>query len=483
MLDAEDRNHRKRGAYRVRGSLMIWTQKIIESWANCDGIVNSMKDLEIWIKELNANTYVNIQECSINSGNMWFYDDYNGEVLNRKRSFFSIKGMRYFVNDEFISEQPIIIQPEIGYLGIICKEIGGVLHFLMQAKIEPGNMNCVQLSPTLQATKSNFTRVHGGNFPPYFEYFDHSERYHVIYDQIQSEQSARFYRKRNRNMIMLVEEELEELPNFRWMTLGQIKRLMEVDNLVNMDTRTVLSGIPLVTEQLNRKERERIREYFNDTALYESIFEAEPNKYLPVIFQKINNYKMFHDVSVVTVPLNQLVDWHVDSYGITCKKQADFMVRYYDIEIHGREVKQWSQPLFKALGEATFGLLIRSFEGKRQFLVKIKPEIGCFDSIELGPAIQWEASHEPEKDDIVELVFRKALASEDGILYNVLLSEEGGRFFHEQNRNVIIDIGNKNLEQLPEDYLWVDYGTLNYLVQVNNCLNIQLRNLLSLMKL
>ena len=305
----------------------------------------------------------------------------------------------------------------------------------------------------------------------------------MIYDQIQSEQSARFYRKRNRNMIMLVEEELEELPNFRWMTLGQIKRLMEVDNLVNMDTRTVLSGIPLVTEQLNRKERERIREYFNDTALYESIFEAEPNKYLPVIFQKINNYKMFHDVSVVTVPLNQLVDWHVDSYGITCKKQADFMVRYYDIEIHGREVKQWSQPLFKALGEATFGLLIRSFEGKRQFLVKIKPEIGCFDSIELGPAIQWEASHEPEKDDIVELVFRKALASEDGILYNVLLSEEGGRFFHEQNRNVIIDIGNKNLEQLPEDYLWVDYGTLNYLVQVNNCLNIQLRNLLSLMKL
>ena len=154
---------------------MTWTQKVIESWANREGIANSMSDLEAWIKELNAKTYVNIQECSINSGNMWFYDDYNGEVLNRKRSFFSIKGMRYFINDEFISEQPVILQSEIGYLGIICKEIGGVLHFLMQAKIEPGNVNCVQISPTLQATKSNFTRAHGGNFPPYFEYFEHAD--------------------------------------------------------------------------------------------------------------------------------------------------------------------------------------------------------------------------------------------------------------------------------------------------------------------
>ncbi len=462
---------------------MTWTQKVIESWANREGIANSMSDLEAWIKELNAKTYVNIQECSINSGNMWFYDDYNGEVLNRKRSFFSIKGMRYFINDEFISEQPVILQPEIGYLGIICKEIGGVLHFLMQAKIEPGNVNCVQISPTLQATKSNFTRAHGGNFPPYFEYFEHAERYHVIYDQIQSEQAARFYRKRNRNMLMAVEEEVEVLPNFRWMTLGQIKRLMEIDNLVNMDTRTVLAGIPLVTEHLNNEEREQIRACFRDKALYFSVFEAEPDRYLPDIYQKINNYKMFHEVSVVTVPLNQLVDWRVDSYGITCRKQADFMVRYYDIEIHGREVRRWNQPLFKALGEATFGMLTRVLDGKRQFLVKLKAEIGCFDSVELGPAIQWEASHDPAKDDLVERAFQESLREGTGILCNVLLSEEGGRFFHEQNRNVIIDIGDKNLELLPEDYLWVDYGTLNYLVQVNNCLNIQLRNLLALINL
>ena len=49
--------------------------------------------------------------------------------------------------------------------GIICKKINGKLNLLMQAKIEPGNVNCVQISPTIQATKSNFTQVHGGKLP------------------------------------------------------------------------------------------------------------------------------------------------------------------------------------------------------------------------------------------------------------------------------------------------------------------------------
>ena len=455
---------------------------ICHSWASENGI-NNIDDILSWIKGQNQTTYVNINECSINDSSFWFYDDYNGEILNRKRSFFSIKGMRRFEDGQFTGEQPIIIQPEIGYLGIICREIDGILHFLMQAKIEPGNDNCVQISPTIQATKSNFTRAHGGKLPTYFELFEHSERYKVIYDQIQSEQATRFYKKRNRNMIMIVDEEFEIYPNFKWMTLGQIKRLMEVDNLVNMDTRTVLSGIPLVTQFTTEEEKKELVKSFQDVALFHSIFDSEPQKSLPWIYQRLNNYKMFHDVKLATVPLNQLVDWKIDQYGITCKKQASFMVRYYDIEISGREVQRWSQPLFKAIGMATFGLLSRVVEGKRQYLVKIKPEIGSFDKAEIGPSVQWEPSHYLYNDNEVEKVFRRKYESKQGIMVDVVLSEEGGRFYHEENKNVIISIDSDELKYLPDDYIWVEYAALNYLVQVNNCLNIQLRNLLSLIKI
>lgn len=458
-------------------------KKFIISWAAEDSKVNKNENLMSWIYSLSNTTYVNIIENSVNDSTFWFYDDYNGEVLNRKRSFFSITGMRHFEDGEFKGEQPIIIQPEIGYLGIICREINGILHFLMQAKIEPGNVNCVQISPTIQATKSNFTRAHGGKLPAYFELFEHSNQYDVIYDQIQSEQATRFYKKRNRNMIMIVNNDFEIFPNFKWMTLGQIKKLMEIDNLVNMDTRTILSGIPFITQSVTDEEKSELIKYFRDEALFYSIFDADPQNNIPWIYQRLNNYKMFRDIKISTVPLNQLVDWKIDEYGITCKKQADFMVRYYDIEISGREVQHWSQPLFKAIGMATFGLLSHVKNGRREYLIKIKAEIGSFDKAEIGPSVQWEPSHYLYNDNDVEKLFRKKYENGQGVMIDVVLSEEGGRFFHEQNHNVIIEISVDELINLPEDYIWVSYATLNYLVQINNCLNIQLRNLISLIKL
>ena len=40
-----------------------------------------------------------------------------------------------------------------------------------------------------------------------------------------------------------------------------------------------------------------------------------------------------------------------------------------------------------------------------------------------------------------------------------------------------------DLPELPKGYFWMDYNSLNVLVQFNNYLNIQLRNLLALLSL
>ena len=77
------------------------------------------------------------------------------------------------------------------------------------------------------------------------EYFINAKPENIILDQLQSEQGARFMRKRNRNIIIKIEEDVPVFEDFRWMTLGQIKELMRYDNMVNMDTRTVLSGLKI----------------------------------------------------------------------------------------------------------------------------------------------------------------------------------------------------------------------------------------------
>ena len=112
----------------------------------------STTDAIRWIRYQNAKTIVNVDRIPLLSLVDWLFDK-QGNLCHKSGKFFSIEGLSVKTNYGNISEwqQPIINQPEIGFLGIITKEIDGVLYFLMQAKVEPGNINNVQLSPTLQA--------------------------------------------------------------------------------------------------------------------------------------------------------------------------------------------------------------------------------------------------------------------------------------------------------------------------------------------
>lgn len=434
---------------------------------------NSINEILEWIEKKNREIHVAIEKNSLNDSDFWFYDETEGAIVNKNRSFFAIKGLQKVEDGKIIAEQPVLLQQEIGYLGIICKKIAGEMNLLMYAKIEPGNINHIQISPTIQATKSNFTQKHGGKKPAYLEYFVNASNYNIIVDQIQSEQSSRFLGKRNRNIIIEVDEneEIEVLPSHRWMTLTQLKALMKYENLVNMDTRTVLSCIPM----------DKMEKFapINDVALRNSINDTEDNT--PELYQYINNYKMFDEAEYNLVPLYSLESWETKNNEFACKNPYSFKVVFCDIEIEGREVTHWTQPLFEASGIATFGLFTCVENGVRKFLVQAKPEIGCFDKIELAPSVQREYICADEMN-AVDNLFDKCVQDNNGIKFDTLLSEEGGRFYHEQNRNVIIEIDKDDIPELPDGYFWTTYKVLNRLVQVNNCLDIQLRNLLSVME-
>jgi len=219
---------------------------IIRSLLTNKNPFNSTEEIRQWIERRNREVEVKVDKIPFAEMRMWHSEE-DGSIRHDSGRFFSIVGIDvvtdYGANNHW--RQPIILQPEVGYLGILTKEINGVLYFLMQAKIEPGNVNCVQISPTLQATKSNYSRVHEGKSPNYLDYFVNAKPGNIILDQLQSEQGARFMRKRNRNIIIKVDDDVPVLEDFRWMTLGQIKELMHYDNMVNMDTRTVLSGLKI----------------------------------------------------------------------------------------------------------------------------------------------------------------------------------------------------------------------------------------------
>ena len=433
--------------------------------------IMTIDDILEWIRIKNDEANVDIRESRLSDDSFWFYDLTNGKIINRKNSFFSICGAEFYKNDKFILEQPLIVQPEIGYLGIICKKFDNQWKFLLQAKIEPGNVNCVQLSPTIQATKSNFMRAHGGNLPQFFEFFESSTPYSVVFDQIEPEQTQRFYKKYNRNIILSTDKEIEVPDNFIWLTLDQILKLYKYNNIINMDTRTVLSGLP--SDFYNDLQDSDIK-WLN--SLHSKEYDIELKK----IYHFINNNKMFYTYKTILKPLYQLRNWSISDTEIRNINGYDFTVKYFNINIAGREVHNWSQPLFCSNGKGLFCLFVKRFNDEYKILVSIRNDIGS-DSYQLAPSIQMECNELKNVKNVLLDLFNKNVECDDNILVDTILSEEGGRFYHEQNRNVILKIDDDF--DLPKNYFWVSLKTIKYLIKSSMIVNIQLRNLISMLDL
>ncbi len=454
---------------------------ILESWATEENPRNTTGELLEWIETTRRETTVSIRRIPYAYDGYWHYDKDELGIVNDQRSYFAVKGIR-LRDEDGEKEQPIIVQDGIGYLGILAKIIDGRMYFLMQAKIEPGNINHCQVSPTIQATRSNFTRKHGGREPAFYGYFVKRENCVTIADQIQSEQSSRFLGKRNRNMILLAEDEVEVPASHRWMTLGQLKKLMQYDNIVNMDTRSVISCIPFALRDMDEKTREEVKPLFREEAFYNSFIGTSSGETIRRLYGSMNDIKMRGDYDRSLIDLHALKDWRYDGSAYS-SAGGNFRIIFCDIEIEGREVRTWSQPLLEAVGRSEFGLPVKiCADGVMRFLVQTKCEIGCFDRVEIAPGIQKEPKDEKITNDVDRLFFRKLEEKRD-IRFRGLFSEEGGRFYHEENWNTIMEFTEDELKELPEGYFWVDFRTLNTLIQFNNCLNIQLRNLISLLSL
>jgi oxidase EvaA len=384
--------------------------------------------------------------------------------------------------------QPIINQPEIGILGFITKKFNGILHFLIQAKIEPGNINGVQLSPTLQATKSNYSKVHGGKSPHYLEYFNGSRKRKILLDQLQSEQGARFYKKRNRNIIIETEEDVALHEDFCWVTLGQIKDLLKEDNLVNMDTRTVISGINYGTYSEESIQLLSGFIYNNPHTLYHrnelllSTLDSKRSlKTIEEIISWITGLKGKYEIDVRLIPLNLVSRWNTTAHEISHEEMKYFSVIASRVNISSREVTQWCQPLIRSRQDGIIAFIVKRIHGILHFLVQAKVEAGNLDILELAPTVQCLTGNYRKGQNEYDVPFLDFVlsAEESKILHRSMQSEEGGRFYLEENLNLIVEAPENFPVEVPENFCWMTLAQIYKFIQFNNYLNIQSRSLLS----
>jgi len=145
-------------------------------------------------------------------------------------------------------------------------------------------------------------------------------------------------------------------------------------------------------------------------------------------------------------------------------------------------VQNWHQPIIQPVQDGISAFMVRKVAGEFQFLVQAKLECGNLDILELAPTVQCLTGGFQNANSLEVIPFLTDIlnADEDSRIIDVLQSEEGGRFYHESNRNMIVEVNDQFNHALPENYMWISLKQLLFLLKFNNFLNIQARSLISL---
>ncbi|AYN43601.1 NDP-hexose 2,3-dehydratase [Streptomyces dangxiongensis] len=433
--------------------------------ARCTDGVTSTAAFFDWLAERRLRHAQRTERIPFDALDQWGFDPDTGDLGHTTGRFFSVQGLRVRSDFGAVPEwsQPIISQPEVGILGIAVREIDGVLHFLMQAKSEPGNVNGVQLSPTVQATRSNYTRVHGGSPVPYLDAFRTPEPGRVLADVLQSEQGSWFLRKRNRNMVVEVGPELRAGDDFCWLTLGQLNALLRCEDLVNMDARTVLSCLP----DWDRVDGPGSAEHTGQE-----------------IRCWLTDRRVVHEVVTERLPLRAVPGWHRTADAITHDEGRFFSIVAVRVGSRSREVPSWTQPLLRPHGQGIAALLVKRVGGVLHALMHARVEPGFVDTVELGPTVQCTpgnhahlaAADQPPLLDLVRGTDRASL------LFDTVLSEEGGRFDHARCRYMIISVDGRDPVEESAGMRWLSLSELEDLLKSSGQLNVQARTLVAALR-
>ena len=303
------------------------------------------KNFQKWFNSQKKLNKIRVKIKRLNDLENWNYG--KKLIFHNSRRFFKIIGIE--VKSNFAGknwDQPIIVQNEQGILGIIKNK--KTKKYLLQAKVEPGNKNKLQLSPTVQATKSNYQRIHKGKKTPYLNFFKDNK----VKFTSQSEQGYRYLSKFNKNSIVVVEKKIKVLKNFFWFSREDLKYLIKRKSVLNMDTVSVFSSF--------------IRKNTNDL----------PHKKMREIKNWIRQNDKIFKLKIKVKPLANLINWKVTPDNITHKNNKHFSVIGINTLSNKREVTEWDQPIIKGKRIAFAGYLIKEFNKTEHYLCKYNKKPG-----------------------------------------------------------------------------------------------------------
>jgi oxidase EvaA len=443
--------------------------------------------VEQWLEDRRVSCDMRVTDIARTRSREWLFD--GSRIHHTSGAFFSIVGATVYAGGTRRPpfDQPLIDQPEIGILGFLISTVDQRLEILVQAKPEPGNVLLVQAAPSVQATKSNFTRRHSGKATRFLEHFLPGRDTTILAESLQSEQGSRFLGKYNRNVLASVAapERPPDSPEFRWFPLDEVLSLSVQNFRMNTDARSVLASAPWRLLVTGRTPFSRWRDRRGTGEAFLRSFEApEKGSVLSTaeIIGRLERLRSTAEFTQSVVGLTDLSGWEITDTVIQPIERKLFAIRQFEIESSEREVSHWDQPLVASTAVGHVVLLCQEHAGTLHFLFKAHAEIGFQEKFQYGPTIQRLSDERPiepgleEQDSFLEqmLVRTETLASS-------LQSDEGGRFFRSVSRYEIRQLPPDEKIELKANLSWITLKQVGELIRRQGFFSNEARSLVSML--
>ncbi len=410
----------------------------------------------------------------------------NGDLVHDSGKFFRIcGGEAKDTKTGEIRRQPVIDQPEQGILGIISRERDNTIEILLQAKIEPGNLDSVQYSPTVQATRSNYTGAHKGKGVEYIESFLETSP-HIVSRGFQSEHGYKFFKKANDNVYVV--DDMARINNnkFVWINLAEVRALLSEENFINMDTRSVLATIDFIGKPLSSTELLEIESFVTQLSrlekdlLISSLSDVHAITQTTEIIAWIDGAKASPRIKHKLLPLKELRQsaWCFSEDTVSHQDNRNFELVGVRASIGSREVSSWYQPIVRDNVPKAYVLLLKKLNGTMHALIQMVEEDFSWNGAELGPTIHSATAKDLNLDRELESLGIDTAPTK--IVYDRFQSEEGGRFMEQENRYLLAVAQEDTPITTPENHRWVTLYQLKKMTARECNVNIEARTLLTI---
>jgi len=140
-------------------------------------------------------------------------------------------------------DQPIVESADPGLVALLCQVRRGLLHFLVQARVEPGAFDVLELTATVQCAPGDYSPLELERLHPFAALVLGTPPEWVRFENQQTEEGGRFLRDATRYVVVELPEAESVCPpdNYRWLTLGQIKGLLRFSNVFTNEARSLIA--------------------------------------------------------------------------------------------------------------------------------------------------------------------------------------------------------------------------------------------------